>query len=281
MEIQESLYRHIIENRRVDANPIVCSLKQNLRQACEDHLNPESPGYIDYTDRKADFWGTRSGGRLLPKSIETLAVGGILLDRRYAAEACNILRTIVKYRIVENCGGTNYGRPYRTWRDNCLDAGASSTVLAIGLDLLRRELSDAERREIGTYFLPFIDYTLENPPDPEETRPDWNMGAIGCIGLGLLGLVLRNYGVLDESRFNRALESAKKRCLLFLDRVTTARAPFTKARLTAAPHCITSPRSPWRWPSAEIGNSQTIRGGNASRKAWRMNSYPPRGGRIR
>ena len=45
--------------------------------------------------------------------------------------------------------------------------------------------------------------------------------------------------------------------------VTTARAPFTKARLTAAPHCTTSPRSPWRWPSAEIGNSQTMRGGNA------------------
>ena len=218
MKLQESLYRHILENRKVDDNPIVGSLKQNLRQACEDHLNPESPAYIDYNERRADFWFTRSGGRLLPKSIETLAVGGILLDGRYAAEACNILRTIVKYRIVENCGGTNYGRPYRTWRDNCLDAGASSTKLAIGLDLLRQELSDAERREIGTYCLPFIDYTLENPPDPEETRPDWNMGAIGCIGLGLLGLVLRNYGVLDESRFNRALASAKRRCLLFLDR---------------------------------------------------------------
>ena len=43
------------------------------------------------------------------------------------------------------------------------------------------------------------------------------MAAIGLIGLGLLGMVLRSYGVLDDSRFNRALEAGKKRCLLFLD----------------------------------------------------------------
>ncbi|MDE3258343.1 MAG: hypothetical protein OYM47_10960 [Gemmatimonadota bacterium] len=218
MNIPESLFRPILENRRVDASPIVASLKSNLRKACDDHLDAASNAYIDYKERKADFWLTRPGGRLLPKSIETLAVGGTLLDGKYAAEACNILRTIVKYRIVENCGGTNYGRPYSTWRDNCLDAGASSMVLAIGLDLLRHELTDAERLEIGAYCLPFIDYTLDNPPDPGETRPDWNMAAIGLIGLGLLGLVLRGYGVLDESRFDRALAAGKKRCLLFLEK---------------------------------------------------------------
>lgn len=218
MNIPESLFRPILENRRVDASPVVSSLKRNLRKACDDHLDPASDAYIDYNERKADFWLTRPGGRLLPKSIETLAVGGILLDGKYASEACNILRTIVKYRIVENCGGTNYGRPYSTWRDNCLDAGASSMVLAIGLDLLRHELTDADREEVGTYCLPFIDFTLEDPPDPEEKRPDWNMAAIGLIGLGLLGLVLREYGVLDESRFNAALDLSKKRCLLFLEK---------------------------------------------------------------
>ena len=218
MNIPESLFRPILENRRVDASPVVSSLKRNLRKACDDHLDPASNAYIDYNERKADFWLTRPGGRLLPNSIETLAVGGVLLDGKYASEACNILRTIVKYRIVESCGGTNYGRPYSTWRDNCLDAGASSMVLAIGLDLLRHELTDADRVEIGTYCLPFIDYTLDNPPDPEEKRPDWNMAAIGLIGLGLLGLVLRGYGVLDESRFNAALDLSKKRCLLFLER---------------------------------------------------------------
>ncbi len=218
MNIPESLFRPILENRRVDASPVVRSLKRNLRQTCEDHINPESPGCIDHAERRSDFWSTRPGSRLLPKSIENLAVGGILLDRKYTAAACDILRTIVKHRIVENCGGTNYGRPYRTWRDNCLDAGASSTMLAIGMDLLKSELTDAEHREIGAYCLPFIDYLLENPPDPEETRPDWNMAAIGLIGLGLLGMVLRNYGVLDEFRFNRALEAGKKRCLLFLEK---------------------------------------------------------------
>ncbi len=218
MNIPESLFRPILENRRVDASPVVSSLKRNLRKACDDHLDPASNAYIDYNERKADFWLTRPGGRLLPNSIETLAVGGVLLDGKYASEACNILRTIVKYRIVENCGGTNYGRPYSTWRDNCLDAGASSMVLAIGLDLLRHELTDADRVEIGTYCLPFIDYTLDDPPDPEEKRPDWNMAAIGLIGLGLLGLVLRGYGVLDESRFNAALDLSKKRCLLFLEK---------------------------------------------------------------
>ena len=218
MNIPESLFRPILENRRVDSSPVVSSLKQNLRQTCDHYLKPESPGFIDYRERRSEFWFTRPGGRLLPKSIENLAVGGVVLDRKYATAACNILRTIVKHRIAENCGGTNYGRPYRTWRDNCLDAGASSTMLALGMDLLHSELTDAERGEIGVYCLPFIDYLLENPPDPEETRPDWNMAAIGLIGLGLLGLVLRNYGVLDDSRFDRALEAGKRRCLLFLDK---------------------------------------------------------------
>ncbi|MDE3001035.1 MAG: heparinase II/III family protein [Gemmatimonadota bacterium] len=218
MNIPQSLFRPILENRRVDASPIVSSLKRNLRKACENHLDSASPEYIDYNERKSDFWLTRPGGRLLPRSIETLATGGILLDGKYATEACNILQTIVKHRIVENCGGTNYGRTYSTWRDNCLDAGASSMVLAIGLDLLRHELTDTERAEIGAYCLPFIDFTLENPPDPGETRPDWNMAAIGLIGLGLLGLVLRNYGVLDESRFNSALALSRKRCRLFLEK---------------------------------------------------------------
>ena len=218
MHIPDTLFVPQLQKRKSDPDPIVRSLTGALRDRCESCFDPQSETYIDEIGRKADFWTTRSGGRILPKAIEQLAVGGLLIDDRYTQKAIAIFRAIVDHRIVEACGGANYGRPYRTWRDNCLDAGVSSGGLAIGLDLLRPALSPEDRTRFGAYTLPFIDYLLDNPPDPEEKRPDWNMAAIGLIGMGLLGLVLRSLGVLDEARFARALALAKKRSLLFLEK---------------------------------------------------------------
>jgi len=218
MNIPDSVFQPLLLARKNNSDPIFRSLKKNLRQACDHYLDPQSPQYIDYQERQADWWLTRPGIRVLPEAIEALAVGGILLDDRYTEQACNILRTIVEHRIVENCAGTNYGRPYNTWRDNCLDAGISSGLLAMDLDLLRPVLSEKECEQFGTYCLPFIDYLLDDPPDAVEERPDWNMAAIGLSGMGMLALVLRSYGVLDEDRFSRAIEVGKRRCNLFLEK---------------------------------------------------------------
>ena len=214
----ENLFSPSLERHKTNPDPIAASLKKNLQVACDALLDPKSESHIDYEERKSEFWTTRSGGRVLSKAIETLAFGGILLDKRYAVEARNILETIVEHRIVENCGGTNYGKPYRTWRDNCLDAGVSSLNLAIGLDLLRPSFSPEEQARFGTYLIPFIDYTLNDPPDPEEKRPDSNMAAIGLFGLGLLSMVLRSMDILDDDRFSRAMKLSKRRCILFLEK---------------------------------------------------------------
>jgi len=190
----------------------------HLGQLCESLLTPGDPAYIDYEERQSDWWLARPGGRRLPSAIECLATGGILVDERYTREATAILRTVVEHRIAENCAGTNYGRQYRTWRDNPLDAGACSHMLAIGLDLLGPSLKESELRAFGEYFVPFVDYILENPPDPEEERPDWNIALIGYVGTALLSLVLRDIGVLDEDRCARSVERGRHRARLFLDK---------------------------------------------------------------
>ncbi len=218
MTLPDSLFYPAFAARKTGDDPIVRSLRGYLQSLCEEYLTPGNPEYIDYNERQAEWWTRRAGGRLLPKAIEHLAAGGILLDDRYTGAARSIFRTIVEHRIVENTGGTNYGRPYRTWRENCLDAGVSSGGLAIGLDLLRPALSPEEISTFGTYLLPFIDYLLDDPPDPKGERPENNMACIGMYGLGLLALVLRSVDILDEDRYTRALDLAKWRALLFLEK---------------------------------------------------------------
>ena len=149
----------------------VQSLKLNLRSLCDERLDPHNGNYIDYEDRKAAFWATRAGGRTLSTAVEQLAFGGALLEENYAKTAKEIMRTIVDNQIVENCEGYNYGRPYRTWRDNCLDAGVSSLNLAIGLDVLRPRLSDEDRQEFGTYLVPLSITCSTPPPTPMKRSP--------------------------------------------------------------------------------------------------------------
>ena len=214
----EGFFHPALAARRHQADPLTNSMQRHLVRLCESCLTHGDPEYIDYRERKAEWWTRRAGGRRLPLAIEHLAAGGILLDERYTRAAIEIFRTIAEHRIVENTGGTNYGRPYRTWRDNPLDTGVSAAGMAIGLDLLRPRLSADEAARFGAYLVPFVDYILENPPDPEEKKPDWNIAAIGLVGAALLAMVLRAGGTLDEDRYRRALEMGKKRALLFLEK---------------------------------------------------------------
>ncbi len=218
MDLPETFFHPAFEARRKQDGPILSSLLDHLDGICRGHVTPGQEAFIDYEERKAEWWTRRQGGRVLPAAIEHLAVGGILQDPSYTEAAGKILQTLVESRIVENAGGTNYGRPYRTWRDNPLDAGVCSAELALGLDLLRPSLTHEETQEFGSYLLPFIDYLLDDPPDPEGKMPEHNIACIGMFGLGTLALVLRAFGVLDEDRLDRALELAKWRGRLFLDK---------------------------------------------------------------
>ena len=218
MTATEGFFHPTLAARKDQTDPLLDSMRQHLGRLCENCLDSDAPGYIDYRERQSEWWTRRAGGRTLPLAIEHLAAGGILIDDRYSQAAVDIFRTVVDHRIVENTGGTNYGRPYHTWRDNPLDTGVSAAGLAIGLDLLRPRLSADEVARFGTYLIPFVDYILENPPDPEEAKPDWNIAAIGLVGAALLALVLRADGTLDDDRYQRALKIGKRRALLFLEK---------------------------------------------------------------
>lgn len=213
-----SPFYHRLRSGQDSPEPLTRSMCAHLGRLCEQLVAPGDPAYIDYGERRADWWLTRPGGRRLPAAVECLATGGILVDDRYTQEAAAILRAIVEHRIAENCAGTNYGRQYRTWRDNPLDAGACSHMLAVGLDLLVPSLEESEVRTFGEYLVPFVDYILENPPDPDEERPDWNIALIGYVGTALLALVLGDIGVLDEGRCEESVKRGRHRARLFLDK---------------------------------------------------------------
>ena len=215
---QQLLFHPTISAKREAGDELTCSMVAHLGRACERLVTPGDDEFIDFRERRSEWWATRPGGRRLPAAIERLAAGGILVDARYGEAAADILRTIVEHGIVEACGGTNYGRPYSTWRDNPLDAGASSHALAIGLDLLRPTLSQEDQESFGRYLIPFVDYVLENPPDPEEAKPDWNIALIGYVGTALLALVLEAIGVLDGGRCEEAVARARRRALLFAEK---------------------------------------------------------------
>ena len=218
MNLPGTFFHQAFDVRRKQDDPILSSLLDHLNRMCRDHVTPGNETYIDYEERRAEWWTRRQGGRVLPAAIEHLAVGGILLDPGYTATAGQIMRTLVENRIAEEAGGTNYGRPYRTWRDNPLDAGVCSAEFALGLDLLRPSLSDDDARQFGSYVLPFVDFLLNDPPDPKGEKPEHNIACIGMFGLGTLALVLSAFGILDEDRLGRALELAKWRGRLFLEK---------------------------------------------------------------
>ena len=215
----ESIFGASLRRHRETAEPHAAAMVDHLRQRCEAYVTVGDDNYIDFVERAAPWWTTRPGGRKLPAAIEHLAAGGPTLgEERYTQAAIDILRTVVEQRIVENCGGTNYGRPYHTWRDNPLDTGASSLGLAIGLDLLRPSLADDEATAFGTYLVPFVDAILDDPPDPDEQRVDWNIALIGYAGTAMLAMVLQRLGVLDDDRYRRSVGAGRHRARLFLDR---------------------------------------------------------------
>ena len=216
---KHSFFHEPLRRHCATTQPHAAALLDHLRQRCEGIVTAGDDDYIDHVERAASWWTTRPGGRLLPAAIEHLAAGGLALgEERYTQAAIDILRTVVEQRIVENCGGTNYGRPYHTWRDNPLDTGASSLGLAIGLDLLGPSLDDDEATNIGTYLVPFVDAILDDPPDPEEQRLDWNIALIAYVGTAMLAVVLHRLGVLDDKGCRRSVDAGRHRARLFLDK---------------------------------------------------------------
>ncbi|OGG46827.1 MAG: hypothetical protein A3F84_03540 [Candidatus Handelsmanbacteria bacterium RIFCSPLOWO2_12_FULL_64_10] len=254
-----SLFKPALEaaaSRQGD-DPLARSMREALRARCEAHLTPGAEAFIDYETRASEWWARRAGGRIIPRALEHLAFGHHLFgEARYGAAARAILMTLVEHRIVENTGGTNYGRPYRTWRDNVLDAGAASVLTALAYDLLRPVLSDEERDRAGRYLIPFVDYVLENEPDREIRKPDYNIPLIGTAGMGLLALVLHDAGVLDTDRRDRAVARTKVRCRAFLERGHDGDGSFFEG---PAYGCASLKyMAPLTWALAERGDRELI-----------------------
>lgn len=142
---------------------------KELRRKCDGYLDPKSPLYVDWPDRKNHYWRDRGGATHLTKCFEELAWAGVLSgESRYVEGARNIVLTIIRQRVIDGIGGLNYGQPYQGWLSQPLDAGHSSRSLAVFYDLLYDKLSEAERAEVrdyitGTYLGYFYDYMRKLP----------------------------------------------------------------------------------------------------------------------
>ena len=90
MNISKDLFHSALAARKDSGDPLVQSMRQDLERRCDALLDPDSEEYIDYQERRAEWWTRRQGGRILPAAIERLAAGGILIDERYTREAVEI-----------------------------------------------------------------------------------------------------------------------------------------------------------------------------------------------
>ena len=148
--------------KRLDGTIEARALQQLLKK-CDGYLDPRNRLYVDWEKREKSYWESRAGATWLTKCFEELAWAGILTDEaRYIEGSKNIVLTIIRKRIVDSIGGTNYGNPYGGWLSQPLDAGHSSRSLAVFYDLLYNHLSEGERSEVrsymtGTYLSYFCD----------------------------------------------------------------------------------------------------------------------------
>lgn len=146
---------------------------RKLLEKCDAYLTPGSRLYIDWPTRKNPYWRNRSGATHLTKCFEELAWAGVFSgEAKYVEGAKNIVLTIIRERVIDAIGGTNYGRPYAGWLGQPLDAGHSSRSLALFYDLLHEHLSEQERAEVrgymtGTYLRYFYDYMRKLPENPK------------------------------------------------------------------------------------------------------------------
>jgi len=142
---------------------------QQMLKKCDGYLDPGSRLYVDWKEHKKSYWHNRSGATWLTKCFEELAWAGVLTgEANYIEGSKNIVLTIIRERVIDTIGGTNYGRAYGGWLSQPLDAGHSSRSLAVFYDLLYNHLSEAERTEVrdymtGTYLSYFYDYMRKLP----------------------------------------------------------------------------------------------------------------------
>jgi hypothetical protein len=145
---------------------------RELLAKCDGYLDPNSGRYVDWQERRNPAWRNRNGATWLTKCFEELAWAGVLSgEQRYIQGAKYIVLTIIRERVIDGIGGTNYGQPYEGWLSQPLDAGHSSRSLAIFYDLLYDQLTEPERAEVrgymgGTYLAYFYDYMRKLPEEP-------------------------------------------------------------------------------------------------------------------
>lgn len=215
-------YSHVLERKRLN-DPVWAQLLDHLRKKCEEHLTPGAPEHIDWAERRSPWWGNPAmEPRQLPRAIEHLAFGGVLLDKRYGDAARAVFEMKVKEWQARRSRALPPGEHANPWLNQVvngvnLNCGTAILSLAIAFDLARHEMPPGAVSQLGEYLVTFVDYLVEHPVDVELQKPHWNIAAHGMAGLGLLSLSLRAAGVLDEARFARALAMAKARSRIAAD----------------------------------------------------------------
>ncbi|HCU35198.1 MAG TPA: hypothetical protein DGT21_06960 [Armatimonadetes bacterium] len=185
---------------------------RRMLEKCDQYLDPASPHYVNWPERvniishqggEVNIWETRPGAWMLTKRYEELAWAGVLSgEQKYIEGAKNIVLTIIRERVIDRIGGTNYGTPYKGWLAQPLDAGHSSLSLAIFYDLLYNDLTEQERKEVRDYIIDTYFAYLYPYMQGIKDRDDYpailghNFALIGNAAGGLMALAI--YGETDR-----------------------------------------------------------------------------------
>jgi len=198
-------------------DPVFGAMARELRRRCDELLDAESPKRLEPERLDSPWWKTRMGAKQLVVAVWDLATATHFYeDERYSDLALRVLRTLAAHNMAENCDGTCYGRPYRSWLATSLDAGHAAESLGVALDLLRPFMDADEARGIGAYLSRFIEALKrhhEASGDDDCADLD-NKPMIGRFGLGVLASALERVGTGPDEE---ALRISRHACLRYLE----------------------------------------------------------------
>ena len=154
---------------------------------CERFLDPQSPHYFDFRERKSEYWHCREGNFVIPARLLTLAVTGWLADRsEFLVVAREGMLTLIRERVCDALGD------YTEWRSGYAhDSGKYFLMTSLLYDLLYGVMTEEARAT-------FVEHADENfgfarESAREATRYiDNNRGSKYLVGLSIMGLTFKD-----------------------------------------------------------------------------------------
>lgn len=208
-------------------DPVFRAMAAELRRRCEQVLDPADPMFLDPQDTSSPWWKTRPATKqLVVYTLDLSLAGRLFREERFSAAAAAVLETLAGRDMAEKGEGTSYGKPYRKWFANALDAGHAGEALGLAFDLLGPSIGPVSRKAVadclGEKFLAALvgfrktGANVYGAPglSGREDLNFQNIPMIGRISAGVLAAALEGSGARNPAGH---LAAAREAALEYLD----------------------------------------------------------------